>query len=486
MKRKRDDESPVQDSLPIPPEKERDSVEGNSVHELKRDSRIQRDSLQKEAIFRAVEKRENLFITGCGGVGKSYVIATIREQLTTKGLCVAVTATTGISACPLLGCTLHHWMGLGLAKDDFLFLLSRARKVYNRGRWLKTDVLIIDEISMMNPRMLDLLDQIARIIRNRKSLPFGGMQVILVGDFGQLPPIYKTPAEKWQGLTFAFEYPKWNQYFGKTRTIHLTENFRQGDSELQKRLGVLRFAEHTKSDDEFWLKQTRPLPKEMDSLVTKLFPTNREADEVNQQKFAELCPDQKQWVTFTSISKDYEKGIGDPSMTKLFLKNMEESCLAQPEIVLAPGARVMLVANLNVEEHLVNGTCGTLVAWSEPEICKPFPVQRYPLVDFELPDGKITQQKILPHHWKLTVRNTVLAEYIQVPLKLAWALTIHKSQGMTLSKVAINLKRVFECGQGYTGLSRVKDLQGLWLTGYQSEAFRAHPAVKEFYNDLQK
>lgn len=425
--------------------------------------------LHTVAIYRAVTKRENLFLTGGGGVGKTHTLKKIVEALREKKLRVFVTALTGLAATHLCGTTLHGFLGVGLAKDPIPELVCRAKRV--KSRWKECDVLVIDEISMLDAVLLSVVDQLGRQLRDNPSVPFGGIQVVASGDFLQLPPV--------EGK-YAFQNPLWNTVFGPKNTIYFKEVFRQKDAALYARLNRLRLAQHTDQDNRFWSAQVRQVPPEIESQLTRLFSTNADADVVNKRGLLEVCPNKAEWLVYeaTSICHD----ISD-TLACAFVANMQKSCLARPKVVVAVGARVMLVANLKEHNELVNGCTGVIVGVKRMRGPRGTSVL-YPEVEFDVASGGVLRTVIQPFSWNYMKREKVVARYTQVPLLLCYSISVHKAQGMTLDKLAITCNKVFDDGQAYVAFSRMTNLENCYITSYDPKAFTVNPFVKAFYEAL--
>ena len=431
---------------------------------------------QTHAIQRAL-KGEHLFITGGAGTGKSYTIWRIYREMIKKGRVVQITATTGLVATHLCGVTLHHFMGVKLAKESLPTLLQMVKKnPFKVANWKTTQTLIIDEISMMKPYLWEILDFLAREIRGN-SLPFGGIQLIVSGDFFQLPPVYQKEDVLYKNMRFVFEHELWKVHFGKQNTIYLEDVFRQNQVDLYSSLNRLRVALPTREDNEFWKKQLKPIPLNQDSEYTILCATNREAEKINFANLKKLCPEQENWKPFKAECTLTEKGKHS-SLAKSFLFNMKKNCLARPQVAFTKGARVMLVANLDSSEKLMNGVKGIILDFDEEN--------GFPIICFDVGHEKTIIRTIERFTWSYEVNKKILAKYCQLPLLLAYGITIHKAQGMSLNKMSVNLSNMFECGQGYVALSRVTTLENLCLTGYDPKAFFTHPLVKEYDDSLKK
>ena len=450
--------------------------------------------LQEEALKRAVINRENLYIGGAGGVGKSHLLKLIYKEMIKKGLNIGMTATTGLASTLLPnGVSTNSFCGIGYAEDAFPVLLKRARAPWVAARWRSCQVLFIDEVSMMKPYILELIDKIAQHIRGNNK-PFGGIQLITCGDFCQLPPVYKTNEKKYQNLTFAFEHELWKKYLGPKNTIYLRDVYRQNEKEVYDSLNRLRLAEPTDGDDAFWCQQIRSIPEELKTEIIRLCGTNKEAETINMENLNKKCPrDKCEWKIFNAISsivadsgnKKTRESAGKKDLRSrlvgAYLDNMTKHCLARTELTLAAGAKVMLVVNLDPPKKLINGTCGKIIDFKHGN----------PVVEFEVTGADSKEKEIIirvieMYYWKYEVNGELLATYGQIPLLLAWAITIHKSQGMSLKDMSVNVSKSFAFGQSYCALSRMKSLKDAIITGYDPRAFQIHPKVKEFELSLLK
>ena len=415
---------------------------------------------QRAAVELAKEGR-NCFVTGSGGVGKSFLLETLIAELEALGKRVHVTASTGIAAVNVGGTTLHAWAGVGLGAEPVEELVVRLRfQKKAKARWA-CDVLVIDEVSMLDADFFDKLNAIGKRLRQRQAA-FGGIQLVLCGDFFQLPPV-SAGARR-----FVFQSVAWHE--AQLHWIELTEVFRQADRAF---VSVLERVRWGRLDAEVLATLQARVGAQLDTSdgiePTRLYSTNAQVDRINADQLAALPGDAVQYrcrQTFSKLTGDERQKIGD---------KVAKDCAAQPLIELKIGAQVMLLANLNLELGLCNGSRGVVVRFADP---KPTDVARFraPIVRFvngaELPIAYYAWRVKSPEGW------SVLHE--QLPLRLAWAMTIHKSQGMTLEKVEMSLN-VFERGQAYVALSRVRSLDGLSISNLRPEAIRAEPAVVELY-----
>ncbi len=393
----------------------------------------------------------SVFLTGAPGAGKTYVLNEFIRLASRQGKNVAVTASTGIAATHIGGTTIHSWSGLGI--KDFLTDWDRER-LQSTDRLIKrynaTDVLVIDEVSMLHGQRLNMVNEVAKLLR-KNDAPFGGLQVILVGDLFQLPPITRGNGP----VDFAHLSDAWQELDPKI--CYLTEQHRQdsGDGLLDlleaMRRGEVNEMHETALQER--LQEKRP----GDQTVTRLFSHNIDVDSINQRHLKEIDRDAKTYQMQTS---------GQAAKIETLVK----SVLAPETLELKTGAEVMFVAN-NFAGGYVNGTRGRVLDF----------VDDLPLV--ALPSGR--ELKVERHSWKLEEDGKTRAEVAQLPLRLAWAITIHKSQGMSLDAAEIDLSRSFTPGMGYVALSRVRSMDGVYLAGINQTALLMHPAIYIFDQDLR-
>lgn len=385
----------------------------------------------------------NAFLTGEPGAGKTYTINSYVRYLREHSIEPAITASTGIAATHIHGMTIHSWAGIGI-KDiltEFdLDHLSQNKTLYNRIN--KTKVLIIDEISMLSARTFAMVDMVCRVIKGNSD-SFGGIQIVCVGDFFQLPPVSRATREQ-----FAFESMAWKD--AKFITCYLDSQYRQDDRTYLSLLDAIRRDEF--NEDHLETLQDRLITREtMPENITKLFPHNVDVDKINASELAKIdAPSQ----TFVMTSKGRD----------LLVAALKKSCLSPEHLVLKLGATVMFTKN-NSQENYVNGTLATVIGFD--------PLTSNPIVE-TVTGRKIT---VMPMEWSIEEDGKVKAQITQLPLRLAWAITVHKSQGMTLDKAIMDLSLSFEYGQGYVALSRVKNLSGLHILGWNQIAFKVHPTI---------
>ncbi len=400
---------------------------------------------------------KNVFLTGEPGSGKTHTAREYVSFLRTRGTDVAVTASTGIAATHMGGMTIHSWSGIGvkdqLSKHD---LDAVAKSKHIAKRILRSNVLIIDEISMLQASTLFCVDAVCKKIK-QSPLPFGGMQVIFVGDFFQLPPVVRSEVlhnpqrsliESIPTPRFAYDSPSWKE--AALTICYITEQHRQDDIDFLALLTAVR--RNALNDSHLHMLASRRITEEKAPLgVPKLFTHNADVDRVNDTILRSL-PGTSHVCTMSSYGPD-------PLVS--FLK---KSCLSPQELNLKKGAVVMFTKN-NQKLGFVNGTLGAVE--------KIDTVTGYPQVRTR--SGKLIDTE--PMDWIIEENGETRAKVTQIPLRLAWALTVHKSQGMSLDAAVMDLSGVFEFGQGYVALSRVRRLEGLYLLGWNARAFHVHPAV---------
>ena len=438
--------------------------------------------------FTKYKLNQNIFITGPGGTGKSYLIKNIRDDLVARGQNHAICALTGCAAV-LLGCcakTIHSWAGIGIASGTQEEIVARVLKNGRTvARWRSVKTLIIDEVSMMSLKIFEVLDKIGRNARKQYLRPFGGIQVILIGDFYQLPPVGKISDP--ESRLFCFESPIWETTFVSENHIQLRTPHRQKDPEYIQVLEEVRagkLSEKTINILADRLGATVP-----DSIIkpTKLFPRNADADMVNQNMYAQIREpeilyestkiENMQFFNDTAIPipQDVQNRcalLSREDINQQMELYMENNHLAKT-VKLKKGAIVMCLANLDTDAGICNGSQGVVVDFVTGG------AKQYPVVRFL---NGVTM-KIMPKVYQHDDYPTHGIE--QLPLRLAWAFTIHKSQGVTLEIAEMDIgSRVFECGQTYVALSRVKSLSGLYLSGFNHTKIKTNPRVLAFYERM--
>lgn len=413
---------------------------------------------QRLAVDKIAEGR-NVFITGPAGTGKSFLLNYIKNEYKNESL--HVTASTGIAAINVGGQTLHSWAGLGLGNlplNEILRNICSVKGTHLRKKLRSTKMLAIDEISMISADIFNLLNELLKIVRNNQD-PFGGIQLILFGDFLQLPPINKESNE----VFFCFESDAWKE--ADIDVIVLREIFRQSDEELVNLLNDLRFGEVTKHDIE--LLRSRFKQEDLDKTfeATILGTHNIQVEKINIAKLNELNTEQH---SFTA------KFDGKPEKIEFLKKN----CIVPEKLTLKVGSQVMMLKNTYSKEGVINGSIGIIRSFDNKK--------GYPLVEFS--NGALI--RITPEEWCVekfnenTSQIEIEAMMVQIPLILSWAITVHKSQGMTLEKIRCNLGSAFAEGQVYVAVSRVKTLQGLFIESFNINNIKANKKVVDFYQQL--
>lgn len=407
---------------------------------------------------------KNIFLTGAAGCGKSHVIHMFKKLYETRKN-IAITSTTGVSAIIIGGTTLHSYLSIGLGTgsvEDLVSKISKSSK--GKKRWLSIDVLVIDEISMLSAELFDKLEHIARIIRKKPTkilkgkpepeLPFGGIQLILSGDFLQLPVIG-------EDSKFCFEAESWNRCI--EYSIELNQNMRQSDDSFQEILSEIRYGQVSKNarkmlDSRIGIK----LVNDLGIKPTRIFTTNASVDYMNEKELDKLS-ENNDFYQYDMEVYFYEYVQDKIQAIEKYRKN----CIAPECLQICIGAQVMLLANLDVESGLANGSRGVVVSFIEG-----MPVVRFingveQIIDF--------------YSWEIEEGKTKIVRITQIPLKLAWAITTHKGQSLTLDYVEVDLSNIFAYGQAYVALSRVKKLDGLSIIEINYDKINAHPKAIEYY-----
>lgn len=468
-------------------------------------------SVDQRYAFAKFKEGHNLFITGPGGTGKTRLIQYLVDYMkmsnttrlpTASGISHQVCALTGCAAV-LLNCgakTIHSWSGIRLGKGPKEDIVRRVIKNrFSIKSWRESNVLIVDEISMMSAKMFELLDEIGRLIR-RNTKPFGGIQLVFTGDFFQLPPI--SDSSDATSSLFCFESAKWPQVFAREHCIQLTTYFRQTDPKYIEILQQVRTGKLSEENTLILQKCVHRTysPEDHGGIVpTKLFPVRQKVDYVNATMYASL---DKEELTFNYTSKTDERFYiesATPIPYELLEKCREmsktekdfeieqilSSTQTEKQLNLKIGAAVMCTTNLNVDAGICNGSQGIIVGFSESSMRQTISVSNantmVPVVRFA--NGRTV--KIEPYIRQSDDYPAIVVA--QIPLCLAWALTIHKIQGSTLQMAEMDIgKSVFEYGQTYVALSRIKSLDGLYLSEFNPHRIKANPNVIAFYESFPK
>ncbi|WVN85357.1 uncharacterized protein L203_100502 [Cryptococcus depauperatus CBS 7841] len=463
---------------------------------------------QQRVLSLVVDEGKSVFFTGSAGTGKSVllreIITSLRRKYARNPDAVAVTASTGIAACNIGGVTLHSFGGVGLANEEPEILLKKLRlNKKASGRWTKTRVLIIDEVSMVDGTMFDKFCKLGQLIR-KNPRPWGGIQVIVTGDFFQLPPVTKT------GIApkFAFEAEMWNETIGVS--VNLTKVFRQKDQHFVDMLNEMRFGRLSPQSIASFKALARPLKFDDGIEPTVLFPRREDVDRANLCRLNQL---ETTGYTYPAI----DTGKAEPKQREKLLS----SFMAPRSIELKIDAQVMLIKN--IDETLVNGSMGKVIGFTfksmfscdsmgrwapdadleeldEEERAKKLSLRNVlrqkfqasgasplPVVRFKVAGGGGTRDLLIEmDSFKAELPNgEVQAQRSQLPLILAWAMSIHKSQGQTLERVKVDLGKVFEKGQAYVALSRAISLEGLQVTAFTAERVMAHHKVAAWSKTLK-
>jgi len=384
----------------------------------------------------------NVFLTGSAGTGKTFLLNKFISYLKKKKIWVGITASTGIAATHIEGRTIHSWSGMGIKQEmdeKMIKKLIKNEKLNDRIKGPK--VLIIDEISMLDAGRLDLVDEICKAVRGN-SLPFGGLQIIVCGDFFQLPPIDRKRKAK-----FAYESLAWQN--SDIKVCYLEKQHRQKDLKFIEILNKIRNNEAGQEELDCLKKR---LYKSIDYSIkpTKLYTHNADVNAINSYELSRIPEEEKIY---------YMDSYGPKELVSFLKKN----CMAPEELKLKVGAAVMFVKN-NFAAGYVNGTIGKIIDFEDND---------YPVVELKSGNSIIAS----PASWNIEENDEIIASIRQFPLRLAWAITIHKSQGMNLDVAEIDLSKAFELGMGYVALSRVRTLNGIRLMGINEFSLKVNQAI---------
>jgi ATP-dependent DNA helicase PIF1 len=419
-------------------------------------------------VLRVAETGQSLFFTGAAGTGKTHILRRIIAML--DPATTAVTASTGVAAVALGGFTLHSFAGVGLGDEDVEVLVERIQKSPKAKAWRKVKTLVVDEVSMLDCALFDKIEAIARKVR-QCELPFGGLQLVLCGDFYQLPPVAKgAPAG---GKVYCFEARSWAR--SVPVEMELTQVFRQTDPAFVAALNNLRIGVCGAAEEDFFAECSNRVITPQDGIeVTKLFAVNHKVDAVNRARLAALSE---------AEGLDFHAADEGKSPFREMLKN----CSMDALIHLRVGAQVMLVKNVDTESGLVNGVRGVVDSFTVDEN----PAKRLPVVRWQTKTkagvpttDHLTAVQRVCH--EIVEQGRTVASRTQLPLRLAWALSIHRSQGATLPAVEVDLDGIFEAGQAYVALSRATTKEGLSIRNFRRNCIKSNSVVSGFHQRLRK
>lgn len=417
---------------------------------------------QDEAL-RIMKTGANVFLTGEPGSGKTHTVNRYVRYLHSCGIEPAITASTGIAATHIGGMTIHSWSGIGIKNqltEYDLDSISQNERIVRRVA--KARVLIIDEVSMLSALTLSMVDQVCRALRHSQE-SFGGLQVILVGDFFQLPPVVRRDEtvnsmqfdfdniEDNPGSQFAYQSPVWTE--ARMIICYLSEQHRQEDSAFLDVLSAIRSGKVDSNHRALLKKRNINSGGSVGGKITTLFPHNANVDRINEKELTKLSGESRVFDMY---------GTGSHAV----IASLARSCLSPEHLMLKIGAKVLFTKN-NPEQGFVNGTMGEVISFDG--------FNNVPVV--KTVGGRTIEAE--PMEWAVEADGRVLGRIVQVPLRLAWAITVHKSQGMSLDAAVMDLSQSFEYGQGYVALSRVRTLEGLHLLGINERALEVHPETLE-------
>lgn len=439
-------------------------------------------SREQQIAFDKYVQGHNIFITGPGGAGKSELIRMIYKHANSRFKDIYVTALTGCASI-LLNCkakTLHSWAGIGLGNATIEQLIMKIKKnKFLKTCWKETDILVVDEVSMLSLKLFNMLNDIGKAVRGSQK-PFGGIQLIFSGDFYQLPPVgdYLEPDTQ----RFCFESDDWNSVFHRDCQIELKKIFRQTDEIYSTILNQIREGRIKKKSNELLLEYVgREIDPHLVAEPTKLYPTKNKVEQINIYKMSALHGEEKEYKI--KYLKDLEMTKGEKEVRRQFTEQdikieldfLAGNLMCEKEMKIKIGAQVMCIINIKSDAGdilICNGSQGIVKEFCEITGC---PKVKY---------NNGIEMVMTRHAWESDKIPGIGIS--QVPLILSWALTIHKSQGATLDAAEIDVgSGIFECGQTYVALSRVKSLNGLYLTSFDVKRIRINKKVKEFYESLR-
>ena len=438
-------------------------------------------SKEQQIAFDKYKNNDNIFISGPGGTGKTALIKKIYEHAILNEKNIQVCALTGCAAL-LLNCkakTLHSWSGIGLGNGSFEDNLKKiTSNSFKKKVWKDIEILIVDEVSMLSLKLFNMLNMIGKHIRKNYEQSFGGIQLIFSGDFYQLPPVPNKNDNS--NIEFCFESSEWLNTFDINDHINLVKIFRQSDETFSNILNEIRVGKIKRSTNDLLLKHVgRKIDDNLIVKPVKLYPLRSTVDYINNYEMNLLESESKdyklKYVYDTCILTEKEKQIRakfSENEIKFELDQIASNLNCDKTITLKIGSQVMCIVNKEITSDIVlcNGSQGVITN-----------IDKFGLPIVKFNNGyEIT---MLPHIWQS--ENIPGIGVAQIPLILSWALTIHKSQGATLDTAEIDIgSNIFECGQTYVALSRVKSLEGLYLDSFDYKRIKVNNKVREFYKKL--
>lgn len=437
-------------------------------------------SREQQIAFDKYVSGQNIFITGPGGSGKSALIKLINDHAFKKFKAIQVCALTGCASV-LLNCkakTLHSWAGIGLGNGTIEQLVAKIKKnKFAKAAWKSTDVLVVDEVSMLSLKLFDALNAIGKAVRGNLK-PFGGIQLIFSGDFYQLPPVGDNSEPDTQ--RFCFESDDWNSIFHRDCQIQLVKIFRQTDEVYSTILNQIREGKIKRKSNDLLLQYVgRKYDTNLVAEPTKLFPTRNKVENINNTKMSALQSEEREFkikylkdLEMTKAEKTEKVNYNEKDI-QIELDFLANNLICEKDMKMKLGSQVMSIINIQTDKGLdvCNGSQGIIIKFCDTTGC---PHVKY---------NNGIEMVMTRHIWASDKIPGIGVS--QVPLILAWALTIHKSQGATMDAAEIDVgSGIFECGQTYVALSRVKSLNGLYLTSFDVKKIRINKKVKDFYEAL--